>query len=212
MPLAYWPSEVVIAVPAATSPSPSGGSPPLLPAVSAVPVPTSRDPCLPQVRRPLAATDVFVDDFIGLAQLSSTGRRVRRILMHAIDGVLRPLDKWDSPFRREVISIKKLLKGDCSWHTYKVVLGWLIDTVSMSISLPAHRVERLAAILVSIPVDQRRTSVKRWHKILGELRSMSLALPGARHLFSHMQLARKSSLVSHSPGESTTRWPTSDSC
>ena len=177
------------AVPAVAGLSPSGGSPPPLPAVRAVPVPTSRDPCLPHVRRPLAATDVFVDDFIGLAQLSSTGRRVRRILMHAIDGVLRPLDKWDSPFRREVISIKKLLKGDCSWHTSKVVLGWLIDTVSMTISLPAHRVERLAEILASIPADQKRTSVKRWHKILGELRSMSLALPGARHLFSHMQLA-----------------------
>ena len=156
---------------------------------SALPVPTSRDPYLPQVKRPLAATDVFVDDFIGLAQLSSTSRRVRRILMHAIDNVLRPLDKRDSPFRREVISIKKLLKGDCSWHTSKVVLGWLIDTVSMTISLPAHRVERLAEILASIPEDQKRTSVKKWHKILGELRSMSLALPGARHLFSHMQLA-----------------------
>ena len=62
---------------------------------------------------PLAVTDVFVDDFIGLAQLSSTSRRVCRILMHAIDGVLCSLDKGDSPFRWEVISFKKLLKGDC---------------------------------------------------------------------------------------------------
>ena len=137
---------------------------------------------------PLAVTDVFVDDFIGLAQLSSTSRRVCRILMHAIDGVLCSLDKGDSPFRWEVISFKKLLKGDCLWHTSKVVLGWLIDTISMTVSLPAHRVERLAEILASIPKDQKCTSGKKWHKVLGELRSIFLALLGACHLFSHMQL------------------------
>lgn len=62
-----------------------------------------------------------------------------------------------------------------------------LDTVNMTVTLPPHRVERLAEILASIPLDQKRTSVRKWHKVLGELRSMSLALPGARHLFSHMQ-------------------------
>ena len=59
----------------------------------------------------------------------------------------------------------------------------------MTVHLPAHRAERLAEILASIPIDQKRTSVRKWHKVLGELRSMALALPGARHMFSHMQLA-----------------------
>ena len=59
----------------------------------------------------------------------------------------------------------------------------------MTIHLPPHRVERLAEILASIPVTQKRTSVKKWHKVLGELRSMPLALPGARNLFSQMQHA-----------------------
>ena len=59
----------------------------------------------------------------------------------------------------------------------------------MTIQLPPHRIERLSEILSSIPVTQKRTSVRKWHKVLGELRSMSLALPGAQNLFSHMQLA-----------------------
>ena len=59
----------------------------------------------------------------------------------------------------------------------------------MTISLPQHRQERLGEILASVPLTQKRLSVKRWHKILGELRSMSLALPGSRGLFSSMQLA-----------------------
>ena len=133
--------------------------------------------------------DVFVDDFVALAQQSGNSRRVRRTLLHAIDDVLRPIDKLDSPQRREPVSLKKLKQGDCSWGTIKNVLGWIVDTVAMTVHLPLHRAERLAEILASIPITQKRTSVKKWHKVLGELRSMSLALPGARHLFSHMQHA-----------------------
>ena len=55
--------------------------------------------------------DVFVDDFVGLAQTDSTPRRLSRILMHAIDDVLRPLESSDSAFRSQPISVKKLLKG-----------------------------------------------------------------------------------------------------
>jgi hypothetical protein len=154
-----------------------------------LPVPTQRDPSLPEQPRPLAYVDVFVDDFIALAQQSGNSRRVRRILMHAIDDVFRPLEASDSPHRREPISLKKLRQGDCSWSTVKLVLGWIIDTVTMTIQLPPHRVERLAEILASIPTTQKRTSVKKWYKVLGELRSMSIALPGSRNIFSHMQSA-----------------------
>lgn len=154
-----------------------------------LPVPTQRDPSLPEQPRPLAYADVFVDDFIALAQRSGNSRRVRRILMHAIDDVFRPLDASDSSHRREPISLKKLRKGDCSWSTVKLVLGWIIDTATMTIQLPPHRVERLAEILASIPLTQKRTSVKKWYKVLGELRSMSIALPGSRNIFSHMQSA-----------------------
>jgi hypothetical protein len=53
----------------------------------------------------------------------------------------------------------------------------------MIIHLPPHRVEHLAEVLASIPITQKRTSVKKWHKVIGELCSMTLALPGARNLF-----------------------------
>ena len=112
---------------------------------------------------------------------------MRNIFMHAIDDVFRPLETADNIFCREPISLKKLAKGDCSWSTIKLVLGWIIDTVSMTIHLPPHCLERLADILASIPATQKRNSLKKWYKVLGELRSMALALPGARNMFSHMQ-------------------------
>jgi hypothetical protein len=84
---------------------------------------------------------------------------------------------------------KKLQAGDCSWGTMKLILGWIIDTVTMTITLPPHRIERLAAILEAFPALQRQTSIKRWHKTLGELQSMSLALPGLHNIFSSMHTA-----------------------
>lgn len=149
----------------------------------------ARDPSLPFPSKPLSYVDVFVDDFIGLAQLHSNARRVRRILLNAIDDVFRPNDANDSPARREPVSLKKLQQGDCSWGTIKAVLGWIIDTENMTIHLPEHRVKRLLEILDSIPPTQKCTSIKKWHKVLGELRSMSLALPGSRNIFSSMQNA-----------------------
>ena len=163
--------------------------PSVSPAAACLSAPAARDPSLPSPSRPLSYVDVFVDDFVGLAQEDSNSRRVRRILLHAVDDVFRPLSPDDAPSRREPVSLKKLRQGDCSWGTIKLVLGWVIDSVSMTIHLPPHRVERLAEVLASIPPHQRRTSVKKWHKVLGELRSMSLALPGARNLFSALQKA-----------------------
>ena len=169
-------------------PDPSGRDTSLSPA-SVDLSPVVRDPSLPFPTEPLSYVDVFVDDFIGLAQQQSNCRRVRCILLTAIDDVFRPNDPDDSPARREPVSLKKLRQGDCSWGTIKLVLGWVIDTINMTIHLPSHRVDRLADILASVPVTQKRTSVKKWHKLLGELRSMSLALPGSRNIFSTMQNA-----------------------
>ena len=73
----------------------------------------------PYLRRPndklLAYVDVFVDDFLGLAQGPRHRRRhVRRTLFHALDKVFRPLDRQDDTQRKEVLSLKKLDAGNFS--------------------------------------------------------------------------------------------------
>jgi hypothetical protein len=87
------------------------------------------------------------------------------------------------------IHFKTLLKGDATWSTGKAVLGWVLNTVEKTLELPAHRICRLQEILDSILPSQKRVSVQKWHKVLGELRSMNLALPDTRGLFSVLQEA-----------------------
>ena len=115
----------------------------------AVPVPATPDPHLnPASRRPLAYIDVYIDDFIGAAQgTKATRDNVRRVLLHNIDGVFRPLQPNDHPARKEPISVKKLQHGDAAWSTEKEVLGWLLNTDSLTLRLPHHRSQRLYELL-----------------------------------------------------------------
>ena len=59
----------------------------------------------------------------------------------------------------------------------------------MTIALPTHHVARIKDIAHSIPRTQQRVGVDKWHRVIGKLRSMVLAFPGARGLFSQMQEA-----------------------
>jgi hypothetical protein len=88
---------------------------------------------------PVKSWEVYVDDFIGMIQGSWTHRRhVKRVLLQNLDKVFRPLDHLDNEHRQEPDSIKKMKKGDASWATRKVVLGWIIDTFRLGIEIPAH--------------------------------------------------------------------------
>ena len=58
-------------------------------------------------------------------------KALRQHLLHAIDEVLaRP--EVSKNQRQEAVSLKKLLKGDGSWGTRKIILGWAVDTVGSS--------------------------------------------------------------------------------
>ena len=138
--------------------------------------------------RPLGLTDVFVDDFI---QIGQGGRdrmaALRDHLLHAVDEVLSQPTP-DEKHRAEAISLKKLLQGDGSWSTRKLILGWILDTVRQTIELPPHRKETLAKIFEDLKT-RRRVSKKTWSSILGKLRFVAIAIPGSAGLFSALQLA-----------------------
>jgi len=139
-------------------------------------------------QRPMRYWDVYVDDFLGLVQGGkSTRTKVKRALLHSLDAIMRPVSALDNPHRQEPASVKKLRKGDATWSTRKIMLGWVIDTVDGTIELSTRRRNRLLQLLRDIDPTQKVIATKVWHKVLGELRSMALAIPGARGLFSLLQ-------------------------
>ncbi|KAI2501774.1 hypothetical protein MHU86_12694 [Fragilaria crotonensis] len=136
---------------------------------------------------PVARVDVYVDDFLLMAQTEPQKRNVLRNTLQAIDDVFRPLEPADPLHCKEPASVKKMLKGDACWSTRKRILGWDFDTRANTMQLPQHRLERLYDLLQHLDPPRKRASVTFWHKLLGELRSMSPALPGSKGLFSILQ-------------------------
>ncbi len=135
-----------------------------------------------------ARFDVFVDDEIAWAQGSPEQlARYRRQLFHLNNRVLRPNDDLDD-HRKEPISTSKLRKGDAVWTTYKQMLGWILDTLRGTIELPPHRKARLLKILDHAR-SRKRLSTKACQRLLGELRSMMLAVSGGAGLLSQLQHA-----------------------
>lgn len=179
-----------------TSPQPDTGTP--IPA-SLRPGPTRQfgpsvkgrsvqyPPVLRPFTKPLRFTDIYMDDFMQATQGPPAARLAQlRRLLHAIDSVFRPVDDADPSSRTPVPSMKKFLAGDAYLSIRKVILGWLLNTLAQTLTLPPHRLERLQHIFDTLR-DKDRVSVKMWHKFLGELRSMALGIPGSRGLFSLLQ-------------------------
>ena len=136
---------------------------------------------------------MYVDDFLLLAQTRRRQKRVMHAALHSIGDVFRPLRANDPVGRKEPASTKKMLKCDASWQTQKRVLGWDIDSVALTLNLPPHRLGRLREVLAWLQPPTKGLAVTRWHRLLGELRSMSPALPGTRGLFSVLQEALRKS-------------------
>jgi len=149
--------------------------------------PHREPPSLVPLQKPVRHNEVYVDDFVEAVQGTKHQRNQHtRRLLHSIDTVFRPVDSKDPPSRAHVPSTKKLKKGDACLMTRKVVLGWVIDTIRSTLELPPHRQKRLHEIFEYLR-GRDRVGVSKWRKILGELRSMSIGIPGSRGLFSLLQ-------------------------
>lgn len=147
--------------------------------------------------QPLDFVDVYIDDFMALAQTTAVATNLRRRLLYNINDIFRAnslASDHVEPMRREPISQKKLDQGDAAWKTTATILGWNIDTISGTLQLPPHRLERLQAILHDLLATGTST-VSAWHKLLGELRSMVLAVPGGEGLFSALQVELQTHLL-----------------
>ena len=86
------------------------------------------------------------------------------------------------------ISLKKARAGNVNWSVSKEILGWIINSASGTFSLSPKRITHLSTLL-DIPPAQHRISRKKLERIIGKLRSMHLAIPGAIGNFYHIQMA-----------------------
>ena len=156
-----------------------------VPSYSAISEMPSTGPGPPHTPESLTRIDYYMDDVISVVQ-GGPDRQHR-----VFDCTVRAL-KWIFPSLpgelKDLGSVKKLVAGEGDWTCVKEVLGWIFDTEAGTVALPERKLEYLLT-MVDIPPTQRRMGRKDLERLVGKLRSMHLAVPGAvAHLF-HIQRA-----------------------
>ena len=133
----------------------------------------------------LQHTDVYMDDFISLTQGDpSQQTRVSELVLRAIKETYPSLPGEV----KDSVSLKKARQDDGDWESTKEILGWIINAQDGTLRLSPKRRADLESLL-DIPPSQRRMSRKHLMHLIGKLRSMHLAVPGAIGHFYYMQMA-----------------------
>lgn len=90
----------------------------------------------------LGKVDIYIDDTIGIIpDFNDNASRVSRAISLAIHALAHPLDPSEKIPRKDIISLNKFATEGQMEQT-KVILGWLLNTRWMSISLPTDKQNR----------------------------------------------------------------------
>ena len=83
---------------------------------------------------------------------------------------------------------KKLVLGEGDWNCVKEVLGWILNTEAGIVTLPERKLRELLN-LVDMPTTKSRIVRNYLERLVGKLRSIHLAVPGAVVHHFHIQRA-----------------------
>jgi len=145
--------------------------------------------CLPKLDNTaitdiLRLLEVYMDDFIGLAQAPTHQDLVHftRAVLHGIHTVFPPPTNMQ-PEQDEPIAIAKLNKGDGRWATQKEILGWLFDGTTRCINLPKEKIDNIIRSIKDI-TKAKSVCMGDLEKLNGKLMHTTIGIPNGWGLLS----------------------------
>ena len=170
------------------------------PTFTGPPKPPSED--LPQQAQPLAVSiptsvkarsDCFIDDIIRIMLLNANLHRNSSSVPLAVHSLMRPHAGDSEPIpRRPILQPKKLLaEGTPAFR--QIVLGWLLDTHKLSISLPFDKFTAWTNDIQQI-LDNKASTFANLESLIGRLNHAAFVIPLSRH-FLHRLRSRLSTPV-----------------
>jgi len=132
--------------------------------------------------------DIFIDDSIGVApEIGDAPLRLIRAIPLAIRTVSRPLTDDDFVPRKDIISLKKL-KAEGQLSEVKTILGWIVNTHSLTISLPQQKATTWIADISAI-IESGRADFKALECLLGRLNHVACIMSPMRHFMGRLYAA-----------------------
>jgi len=124
--------------------------------------------------------DIFIDDSIGVAlDLGSTPIRVNQAIPLAIRTLARPLSEKVVIPRKDIISLKKL-QAEGRLEETKTILGWVINTRLLQISLPDQKFLAWSQDIDSM-ITAEKSSYQWLETLLGHLNHVACIFIPMRH-------------------------------
>jgi len=130
--------------------------------------------------------DNFIDDGIVIVpDLQDNRYRAIQAMLLAIHILFRPGDKKEKILRKDCLSLGNLAEEGFLSET-PTILGWVINTRLMTMSLPYKKFKHWNKDLIEV-IKTRKISFKDLEKILGRLNHAALACPFMRYFLSRLR-------------------------
>jgi hypothetical protein len=145
---------------------------------------------------PIGFIDIFIDDFIGVAlDLGDNTSRLQKAISVAIRTLTRPLDDSDVLPRRDIISLKKY-KAEGRLEEVKKVLGWIINTRSLKISLPSDKFTEWSRDIQNT-LSAKKSHHKKLETLIGRINHVASIFQPLRHYMGRLYQALYRSKTAH---------------
>jgi hypothetical protein len=136
----------------------------------------------------LGKADIYIDDTIGIAlDIDDNVKRVSAAIPLAIHTLTRLLDSFDKIPRKEIISLKKFL-AEGRPSEVMTVLGWVLNTRTLRLSLPDDKYKIWSQEITSI-LSKGRVSHSTMESLIGRLNHVGFLMDMLRHFMSRLRQA-----------------------
>ena len=129
--------------------------------------------------------DVFIDDIVTAGYNSARWKRLCGAALLAIYIFGRPVDSTEPVPRDDLLSLNKLL-SEGSLLEVQTVLGWEINTRTLTISLPSDKYSEWTAQIKTI-LDFNSVSPKDLESLIGRLNHAAFVIPLSRHYLNRLR-------------------------
>ncbi len=130
--------------------------------------------------------DDFIDD--GIAIVPDIGNNKNRgvaAILLAIHTLCRPVDKNEHILREDCLSLDKL-KEEGGMAEILTILGWTVNTRSLTIALPSKKYQIWSADINNILL-RRKTSISTLETVIGRLNHTATACPLMRYYLNRLR-------------------------
>jgi hypothetical protein len=132
--------------------------------------------------------DIYIDDTIAITpDLPGNTERMIVAVPLVIRTLAHPIDPNDEIPRNDIISIKKF-QAEARLEETKMVLGWILNTRSLQISLPLDKYQKWTAD-INIMISNPRVCVKQLESTLGRLNHVANIISILRHFLGRLRHA-----------------------